>query len=595
MTGGGVGASASVQYRFVVTQMVVGSPEGDTADQVGQPAKLRLFPTPEGRAFFGWSAAIYVVITIVLLARTLRVTGGRMIYALDDPAIHLSIATNLVDHGTWGVVPGHFESASSSPLWTVLLSVIIGIFPFAADYAALILNAGAALAILALLARIQGTFHPSRKRPLDVLATAVVTAVVLFLPGATFVGMEHLLHLVLVLAAVHGLLNPSGPDASPLRRLAPYGLLALAALTRLETGFVALALGIALLALCVRRDDGREVPAWRDQFRRIVPVGVAAGLPIVAFSAFNQAMGQGFLPNSVMAKSTALDGGTRIPDLENILNRFTTDPVLSFVAVVCVILAVIAWPQRRPWFVPATTMVLVTLLHVTFAQVGWYERYQVYLLGLGVYTVMLAARDLLPRPHDAQVRMRLAPLLVLPLLLLSFTKISLTVEVPKAANDTYQQRYQAGVFLERYYHQRPVATGELGYISLTHEGPITDLFGLGDYEVLQARREAGGRPRKDYWLGLSRDRGFQVAAVYPRTLYFDTPDEWILVGTWTIPRQPITAFEKTFQFWATTPEEVAPLRAHMEEFAPELPDGVVTDLNDLAELRAARLMEGSGG
>lgn len=538
---------------------------------------------------------MYLLVTIVLLAETLRATGGQMIYALDDPAIHLSIASNLVDHGTWGVVPGQFESASSSPLWTILLSVFIGVFPFAADYAALILNAGAAIAILFLLARIQGTFHPSRKRPLDVVATAVVTAVVLFLPGATFVGMEHLLHLALVLAAVHGLLYPSGPDASPLRRFAPYGLLALAALTRLETGFVALALGIALLALCVRRDDGQDVPAWPDQLRRIVPIGVASVLPVVLFSAFNRAMGQGFLPNSVIAKSAALDGSNRTPDLEKILNRFTTDPILSFVAIVCVILAMVAWPQRRPWFVPATTMVLATLLHVTFAQVGWYERYQVYLLGLGVYTVMLAARDLLPGPHDARVRLRLAPLLVLPLLLLSFTKISLTIEVPKAANDTYQQRYQAGLFLERYYHQRPVATGELGYISLTHEGPITDLFGLGDYEVLQARRAAGGRPGEDYWLELSRDRGFPVAAAYPSTLYFDTPDEWILVGTWTLPRRPISAFERTFQFWATSPEEVAPLRAHLKEFESELPDGMVTELNELAEFRAARLMEESGG
>lgn len=563
-------------------------------DRAGQRVRSVLFPTPESRAFFAWSAGTYVVITAVLLARTLRTTNGRMIYALDDPAIHLSIASNLVHHGTWGVVPGHFEAASSSPLWTVLLGAFILVAPFAADYAALILNGAAALVILAILARLQGTLHPSRKRPLDVLSTVVVTAVVLFLPGATFVGMEHLLHLALLLAAIHGLLNPR-PDGSLVRRVGPYLLLVLASSARLETAFVALALGIALLALCLRRADGRDVPAWGSQLRRVTLIGLASGVPLALYAGFNRALGQGWLPNSVMAKSATLNGGSRTPNLGAALDRFTTDPVLSFVAVSCAILAVIAWPQRRPWFVPATTVALGTLFHVTFAQVGWYERYQVYLLGLGVYTALLAARELLPAPSEERGELRLAPLLVLSLLLLSSTKISLTVEVPKAANDTYQQRYQAGLFLQRYYRDRPVATGELGYISLEHDGPLTDLLGLGDYDVLKAREAADGKPGQAYWLRLGRDRGFPVAAVYPSTLFFETPDEWILVGSWTLPRQPITAFERSFQFWATTPEEVAPLRAHLEEFESELPAGVTTEFNDLADFRANELTKRPGG
>ena len=51
-------------------------------------------------------------------------------------------------------------------------------------------------------------------------------------------------------------------------------------------------------------------------------------------------------------------------------------------------------------------------------------------------------------------------------LLLCSTKISLTVEVRKAVADTYQQRYQAARFLAEYYDGEPVATTELGYISL---------------------------------------------------------------------------------------------------------------------------------
>ncbi len=566
-----------------------------TTDQEDPLEGAGRFPTGEGRAFFRWSAGIYVVITVVSLIRTLSVTGGRMIYVLDDPAIHQSIARNLVDTGTWGVVPGHFESASSSPLWTLLLSAIIAVFPFASDYAALVVNAVAALVILALLACVQSTLHPSRKRPLDVVATAILTAVVLFLPGATFVGMEHLLHVALVLAAFHGLAHPGPTGGGALRRAGPYVLLALATLTRIETAFVALALGIAILALGRRRLDGGAVPSWRQQIRRIAPIGLASAVPLLAFAGFNRVMGQGLLPNSVLAKSASLDGGSHVPDIEKVLNRFTADPVLSFVSIVCVVLAVIAWPRRRPWFVPATAMVLTTALHVTFADVGWYERYQVYLIGLGLYAVMLAAGDLLPGPRQQQPTQHLAPLLVLPLVLLSYTKIRLTVEVPRAADDTYQQRYTAGRFLQRYYRERPVATGELGYISLHHDGPLTDLLGLGDYEVLQARRATDGNPGQAYWLQLSRDRGFPVVAVYPTTLFYETPEEWILVGSWELSRRPITAFDRSFQFWATSPEEVGPLRAHLRDFESDLPSGVTSELNDLAEIRAEQLRTGSGG
>jgi hypothetical protein len=180
-------------------------------------------------------------------------------------------------------------------------------------------------------------------------------------------------------------------------------------------------------------------------------------------------------------------------------------------------------------------------------------------------------------------------------LLLCVTKVDLTLNVPRAVDDTYQQRYQAGKFLGEYYDGQPVATGELGYVSLEHDGPLTDLLGLGDYEVLQERRRTHQHPGKDYWAQLAKDRGFKVAAVYPTTLFFDTPDDWVLVGEWHMNRGTITALEPTFQFWATTPEEVAPLEQHLREFESKMPAGSTLAINELAEFRAADLMKGDSG
>lgn len=549
-------------------------------------------PTREARAFFAWGAGSYAAVALILLAFALRRTGGTMIYALDDPAIHLSIADNLVHHGTWGIEPGHFQSASSSPLWTILLAGLVGALPFAANYLAFAMNALAAVAIIGLLARFQRTLLPSFHRPLDVLAVVTISVVVLFLPAATFVGMEHLLHAALVLAAVHLVLHPPIDRASPGRQAAPYVLIAMAAATRLETVFVVAAV---VVAVAVVSDDGVALTSsLRRNLSRLALLGGSVALPVLAFSLFNKAMGQSWLPNSVIAKSRSLNGAGQSFDLTRVFNQLTSDAVLALLATVCTVLVIVGWRDRRSWVRPALVMPLATLAHITFAQVGWYERYQIYLIVLGVYAVAIAARELIPLELDHRQRAP-AGLLVLVVLVLCATKISLTVEVPRAVDDTYQQRYQAARFLNRYYRDQPVATGELGYISLIHDGPITDLFGLGDYEVMQARRTFEQRPPALYWTGLADRRGFKVSAVYPSTLLFDTPKDWVLVGTWSLPRPAISGFDSRFQFWATQPEEVASLIQHLKEFEGELPGGVRQEINSLAQFRADTLIRDRDG
>ena len=558
-----------------------------------RPRLGRLFPTSESRAFLRWGVGTYVVVTAVLLATSLRASRGTLIYALDDPAIHLSLATNLVEHGTWGVSPGAFQSASSSPLWTVLLGAVVTAFPFAADAAALILNVAAALVVIAVFARTQSVLHPSLKRPLDAAAVVALVAVVLFLPGATFVGMEHLLHTALVLVAFILLFRDVGPGRSRWRRALPYLCIALATFTRMETAFLAVGVAAAIL-LTVDRSGPDLIRRLKEQLPRVVGLGLASGIPVAAFAAFNRAMGQGWLPNSVIAKSESLNGENSdspvVPDLADILGRFTQDPVLALVVGLCLVLLVVGWTDRRGWVAPAIAVASTTLLHVTFADVGWFERYQIYLIALALSVLLLAARDLTAERGPWHLRPRLLPALVLMVLLFSTTKVALTVEVPHAVEDTYAQRYQAALFLDRYYGGEPIATGELGYISLEHDGPLTDLLGLGDYAVLQGRRATPLAARDEYWAKLAQERGFAVAAVYPTTLLFETPEEWTLVGTWELEREPITAFDRKFQFWATRPEEVAPLIEHLREFESELPDVVDPSINDLAQLRADQMI-----
>ena len=525
-------------------------------------------------------------------------------YLIDDPAIHLSVAGNLAHHGTWGVVPGVFQSASSSPLWTLLLAgyllVASGLrsigIPLADNVGPLLINLLAGLWVIAIVAGEQRVLLPSRRRPLDALAVAVLVVFVLFLPALTLLGMEHTLHVALVLSAV--VLFHRGASGRPTGwpRWLPYLLLGLATLARLETLFLAGAIGVAMLAQCLPGWGTGDPPRFASQFRRAVLVGLAAFVPFTAFALFNKLMGQGWLPNSVLAKGQGVSGDPSSQfRLVSVLNRLTTDPLLAAMAAIAAGALLVGWRQGRRYTFVAIVFLVATAGHVTLAQVGWFERYQAYLVALGVLTLLAIADETVPSARRVPARAFLVPGLTVLALLLCVTKVDLTLKVPVAVDDTYQQRYQAGQFLAEYYDGQPVATGELGYVSLEHDGPLTDLLGLGDYEVLQERRSSHQHPGRDYWAQLARDRGFKVAAVYPTTLLFDTPDDWILVGEWHMNRGTVTALDPTFQFWATTPEEVAPLEEHLRDFESRMPAGSTLAINELAEFRAADLMKGDSG
>lgn len=552
-----------------------------------------LLPHPASRAFFRWAVAIDAVITSVVLAACLRTSDGKLVYVLDDPAIHLSIARNLAEHGTWGVVPGHFESASSSPLWTTILAAGVAVLPAGEEALAFVLNALFGVVVLALVARAQTSLHPSRRRPLDLAATVVVVVAVLFLPAMALVGMEHLLHIALLLAAVPLVLR-RGRAPTVWRQVLPYGLIAVATMTRLETAFVALGLGVAIAADVVPwgRDGARP---WRPAAARVVGLGSASGLPLLAYGAVNRAMGQDWLPSSVAAKSESLNGNDRFPEPREVMERLTADPLLTVLVGACLVLVVLGWRSRERWATLGLAVAVAAGVHVSLAQVGWYERYQMYLIALAVVALAWAARDL-PRPV-VERRPHLVPLLVLVLLLTTTTKVALTVDAPRGVADTYQQRYQAARFLELYYDGQPIGTGELGYISLFHEGPLTDFYGLGDHEVLEARRSIQDHEaRVAFWDELVQRRGVKVAAIYPTNLLFEVPDRWILVGTWKLEREPFTAYDALFQFYALQPEEVAPLQEHLDEFSATLPGGVTYQRNDLAGLKAIdQMVQRDGG
>jgi hypothetical protein len=521
------------------------------------------------RSFLRWGVATYLVTVALAVAGTLWWLGGTYVYVLDDPAIHLSVAERLAHHGTWGVVPGHFESASSSPLWTLLVSAgVLVAGPFD-EWVPLVLNVAAGVAAVAVLAAGQSVVAPGRRRPVDAVTTAVLIVVVLFLPGLAVVGMEHTLQVALVLAAVLGAhrwaLERPGPGPA-----VTYAVLVAAALVRFETAFVAAGLAVALVLV-----------DRRAHWRRALGVLAAAGVPIVAFAVVNRALGGGWLPNSILAKGqgTGQDQGDGLGPID-IAGRLTHDPMLAALVALAVVYLLLRG-RRSPAFLPATTLIVATGLHAVLADVGWYDRYQAYLIAVGAYMVLGILAEV-----PAAVRPRAVLAVGVVGLLLGVTKVGLITRAPLAADDMYRQQYHAGQFLDSYYDGQPVATDQLGYISYFHDGPLTDLAGLGDYGVLQTP----GHPSAETWGRLADERGFRVVVVYDLS-FRNIPPDWILAGSWEIPGKPLAGVTDTLQFFATEPEEVAPLQQHLRDYEDRMPDRSELIINPGAGLQAMVVAE----
>ena len=163
--------------------------------------------------------------------------AGPWVSPLDDAYIHMAVARTLVEHGTWGVNPGEFASATSSPGWTLLL---------VASFAALgvhpeIALAWNAVAVAAVLWVADGWLRTAGKRNGARAGWLLALGFVVPLPFLGALGMEHVLQLAAVLALVRASEEERGPGL--------LGALAAAACAvRYESLFVVAWLGVLLVA-----------------------------------------------------------------------------------------------------------------------------------------------------------------------------------------------------------------------------------------------------------------------------------------------------------------------------------------------------------
>lgn len=523
-----------------------------------------------------WPLAVGVLATALVLGWVLqqvfRVTGGRVIYALDDPYIHMSIARSLATHGVWGIDPDQFAPASSSPLWTLLLAAAYSVTGVH-EPTALVLNLMAVCGLLVLV------FVLASHAGVSSAATAALLVSVSWLtPLAVLAisGMEHVVQILVDLAFMACAVEAIRSDATHRQRFQKltWCLAPLVTGIRYEGMFIVSA--VCLLMALRRR--------WFEAFT----LGVMGALPIVAFGVFSLAHGGFFLPNSVLIKAQSVGALPAALSLHAIfasairpLWMMSSTPYLlpltlpSSFLLLWGVLDGKVWSPRVLW---NAIYMSTVLMHMQVGGIGFFFRYEAYLVAMGLVVVVTTA---VPRPamfvpsRGVDRWPYLAAVALVAVVLLSpivWRAYVATSDAARAVANVYQQQYQMGLFVRAFYGGRAVALNDIGAVSFLARSRVIDLAGLADMDTARAIRahqlDAG------FIEARVRRGDATIAILYDAWFSKSLPSGWVRVGQWTIPNRVSVAGD-TVSFYAINHEEAEKLAANLRSYSMVLPESVV--------------------
>ena len=548
-------------------------------------------------------------------------TGGKFVYGLDDAYIHLAIAKNLMSHGVWGVTPFGNTSASSSPLWTLLLAGALKLTAGSVFTPLIVAATFSALATLYLYRQFAEFEVPI---PIAVLVSALFYLVVP-LTTLPFIGMEHAMQVFWVVLYAFWLIRRFHPEAKDEHAFPVAFLTLLMCLTRFECAFLVIVPFLVAL--------------WRRDIRLACSLALGPMVAIGGFAFYSFQRGMPLVPNSILLK------GNHPGDpayLQSILMHIRfglysdwpsfTDLFLLTLTCAGVLRLKALREANGPLQVLVWTTLVATVLHAGFAIIGGMFRYEAYLVALmaicigltwweavkaisqiqdrtltrqqwfvGFAAILIGILLLIPvfifLKHWALVCTLEAWLLTLALIGLRqdlttqrFAKLAIkgfapvmvviamghrSLEsarvLPFASRDIYSQQLQMATFLHRYYPGSKVVANDIGAICFLDDPHLLDLFGLATDKVAHYRMK-GSYGTKEIG-SLIHDFDPDVAVLYPSWFSGNKalPPTMLPVAAWTGP-PVVSAASPTVVFFANSRPKALALRKRLMEFRPSLPE-----------------------
>jgi hypothetical protein len=513
-----------------------------------------------------------LAVALLLLLGILWRNGGQFAYTLDAPYTHLTLAQNILQ-GSYGLNPGEPASPSSSILYPFLLAALSLLH--LGQYPALLVALASTLAaaVLAYAVAEEAGIEVERISTPQLVLLTIAATLAFNLVGLAFTGLEHSLHAALTIASLLGLMRFARTRQADWWWLATIALLPL---IRFEAA-AALAADMLVLALF-------------GKWRHALVVGAIGALGILCFGLFLNTLGLPFLPSSVLSRSEVANSGIGLAQVgpvelvRAIYSAFRGNIMAYGGTHILLLVVVTVWgmargaiPSRfgeRAWTKPVAVgfFAAIALAQMFGGSLSSFSRYEVYVLALGACVALVAWQ---PEVNGFLRRMdwRRCLGVCAALLVLFAGYVFRTVDAISAAGNVHDQQLQLHRFVVDHW-RRPYAANHPGWVNFDNPYYMLELSGLGSEEA----RRGAATPGSTAWMEtLAARQGVGVAMLYDNALPLPPPS-WRPVAKLRLRARVVTVVGPVVTFYATAPEEVAPIRAALTELAPRLPRGAILEM-----------------
>lgn len=493
-------------------------------------------------------------------------SGHRYIYPIDDVYIHLALAKNFAEYGVWSINTTGFDSASSSILYTLLLSFFIKIFGNW-EYYPLLINVVSGYLTIYVVYRYFRDFYGERE---------LIWALFLLLPFSllymmVLFGMEHTLHMFLISTAIyfiHKNILENFQRESFIKLLIIVFFLSI---VRFESMFFTLSLAFALFL--------------RKNVKQGVLTLIVGFLPIIIFGLISENQGGYFFPNSVMIKGNFPAGKHFFVScwqllLNGILLNFSFYKWLFFPLLIILLHLYKKYKKTRISQLLKNETLIITIVcaaifHSLFAILKY--RYENYLMISLLLIFIPIISNFISELSWKEFKLNIFNIIYLGsivfILFISFYRFCYHHNVLKyCSKGINEQQIEMSRFFYDFYKGEKVVANDIGAISYFSQVHLFDIVGLGSTEVAQMRVENKNLPRveedlitKKFITNFVSKNNYRVAVIYPEW-FQPIPSHWIPVASWTINDRSYGPAIHRVVFYALKPKEVQPLQRNLMKF-----------------------------
>jgi len=564
------------------------------------PSLLAPVPATPGvrGAVFG-AMLIVLGVTLFQVWRAQAACEGSFTYASDGAYQHLSLARTVA----WGSkekvqIPrssGPALSASASPGWTLGLAGLLRVSAYVEQVVTsqrrlagegvnnrfvLLLPLLTNLFAVVLFVMVAGhCIRPDVQSVWGMLGYLLAICLLMPVPLIVLVGMEHLLHAVVLLAMVAVCIHAVECNRVSLGQRILVTLLAAAAISLRYESLAAL---VAMFLW-----------GWMRTRRARVALPLAAGLAVVlAMGVYLVLQGSWFLPDAVvlglLGSATGSWAGWMAELSERIYGNLRSALVLTALVLIA---SGLLWSRRdhlnavigeeRTRVAWLFVFVVTGVLHLLIGRTGGYFRYEAYLVPIGAIAIL---RGLTSRSSGRWSwwgpagirRVAMACACLLPIAMVSLPVAQAAWTAPELSGDVYRRHRTMASFIRSYFDNAGVAVNETGVISYETQARVVDLSGVTDHDI--AASLVADNASREILSVVCDTANVQVAmitdpvrsvAVWP----IEIPLEWEKVGGWRVTLHGVQEPETTVKVYAVSPDTARDVKIAFRDFVSHLPRG----------------------